>query len=224
MMKLANASLALSTATFGLMLGVAQNAEAASLPYRIPGVTVSSLTGTITHTGGGYNINDMVNGKGLPSNIPSLTGNHAATAAGNSWRSVLSPSYPIGITFNLNGTRELAGFSFWNASGTQSSSGVRNVTFEYSTDGTNFFALNPISFNGVAGAWTGAFTQGGAAAQLVDFKKVQATHVRFNITSSYGGANRVAINEVQFKAIPEPSASLALLALGLAGVGLRKRI
>jgi hypothetical protein len=62
----------------------------------------------------------------------------------------------------------------------------------------------------------------GTGRQLISFNKVGATHVRFNITSNYGG-NRVAINEVQFKAIPEPSASLALLASGLAGVGLRKR-
>ncbi|MFM7475166.1 MAG: discoidin domain-containing protein, partial [Microcystis aeruginosa] len=206
------------------MLGVAQNAQAA---YVVPGVTVSSLTGATTNTSGGYKLQDMVNGKGLPGGIPSLTGNHANTASGNSWRSVLNPKYPVGITFNLNGIRELAGLSFWNANSNQSNSGVKNVTFQYSTDGTNFFALNPISFKGVAGAWTGAFDQGGAAAQLVDFKEVKATHVRFNITSNYfasGTASRIAINEVQFKAIPEPSASLALLALGLAGVGLRKRI
>jgi hypothetical protein len=231
MMKLANASLALSTATFGLMLGVAQNAQAASF-YRIPNVTVSSLTGTTTNNN--YSTLDMLNGKGLPLDKPSLAGSHAGTNIGNAWRSNSTTVNPvtgnlnnsIGITFNLNGYRSLAGFSFWNATGGPNQNvagfGVKNVTFEYSNDnGANFTPLAPTAFNG--GAWTGAFTQGGTSPQLVDFQTVGATHVRFNIASNYGG-NRVAINEVQFKAIPEPSASLALLGLGLAGVGLRKRI
>jgi hypothetical protein len=46
--------------------------------------------------------------------------------------------------------------------------------------------------------------------------------------ANYGGLsglnNRIGFNEIQFRSIPEPSSTLALLALGLAGVGLKKRI
>ena len=216
MMKLANASLALSTATFGLMLGVAQNAQAAVVSASVSGIVTNST----------YNIVNIFNGQGLPGNKPSLTGNHAASTNTNAWRSAtgfLAAAKPIQITFNFGSLRELGGLSFWNATTSSVNSdlfGVRNVTFEYN-NGAGWNPLTPTSFNG--GAWTGAFNQGGAGPQIVDFSLVKVTQVRFNVTSNYG-ADRLAINEVQFKTIPEPSASLALLALGLAGVGLRKRI
>lgn len=213
MMKLANASLALSTATFGLMLGLAQNAQAAS--FVVPNVTATAnIAGNTT-----YSLANIVNGQGLPSNQPSLTGNHATSSITNSWRSVLgflTAAKPIQITFDFGVARNLTGLSFWNATGGDAPFGVRNVTFQYK-QGTNWINLTTTS------PWTGAFTQGGAAPQLVNFSQVQTTGVRFNITSNYGG-DRVAMNEVQFKAVPEPSASLALLALGLAGIGLGKRI
>ena len=216
-MKLANASLALSTATFGLMLGLAQNAQAAS--YLVPNVN-ASVSGIGTNSP--YNIVNIVNGQGLPGNTPSLTGNHASSTNTNSWRSALgflAAPKPIQITFNFGVARNLTGLSFWNATdGSPDNSqlfGVKDVTFQY-LSGATWTALTPLS------PWTGAFTQGLASPQLVDFSQVTTTQVRFNIASNFGG-QRVAINEVQFKAVPEPSASLALLALGLAGVGLRKR-
>ena len=218
MMKLTAKSLVLSTATFGLMLGVAQNAQAARL---IPGVTVTSLSGTTSNSG--WSLNSIVNGSGLPGNKPSLGGIHADTANTNAWRSnnttIVSGNLasPIEIVFKLgNVPTDLIGLSFWNATGVPASFGVKNASFEYSTNGTDFLPLVPLT------PFT-SFAQGLNTAQVVNFSLVQATHVRFNITSNYGG-QRVAINEVQFKSIPEPSASLALLALGLAGGGLRKRI
>ena len=53
------------------MWGVAQNAQAATL---IPGVTASTTISTQSMPP--WNINDTVNGKGLPGNNPSLTGVH----------------------------------------------------------------------------------------------------------------------------------------------------
>ena len=67
-MKLTIKTLVLSTTTFGLMWGVAQNAQAATL---IPGVTAS--TDNISTQ---WSLNDAVNGQGLPGNTPSLTGDH----------------------------------------------------------------------------------------------------------------------------------------------------
>ena len=181
----------------------------------ISGVT-ASVSGIGTNSG--YSINNIVNGQGLLNNTPSLTENHASSTNTNSWRSALgflAAPKPIQITFNFGVARNLTGLSFWNATGENASFGVKNVTFQY-LSGATWTALTPLS------PWTGAFTQGLASPQLVDFSQVTTTQVRFNITSNFSG-DRVAINEVQFKAVPEPSASLALLALGLAGVGLRKR-
>lgn len=228
MMKLTTKSLLLSTATFGLMLGVAQNAQAGRL---ITGVTATSLTGTTSN----WPLANVTNGSGLPK--PSLGGIHALSASTNAWRSAndaaakLAAGTVISITFQLGTVpQDLIGLSFWNMTGGATlSMGVQGANFQYSTDdAANFTALAPTAFNGVAGAWTGSFAQGGttiSGPETVDFNLVKGvTHVRLNITSNYGSAQRVGFNEIAFKSIPEPSASLALLGLGLAGVGLRKRI
>ncbi|MDB9424479.1 PEP-CTERM sorting domain-containing protein [Microcystis aeruginosa CS-564/01] len=218
-MKLTTKSLALSTATFGLMLGLAQNAQAG----RITGVTISATSPNLTQN---WQLINVINGSGLPGNKPSLNGIHALPAIDNAWRTdnataakpLPSPANPLSITFKLGAVpTNLGGLSFWNMTGTSRTMGVQNANLEYSTDGSNFSSL-----------WTGSFAQGTVAAsgpEKIDFNRVEGvTHVRLNITSNYGQAQRVGFNEIAFKSIPEPSASLALLGLGLAGVGLRKRI
>ena len=220
MMKLTTKSLVLSTATFGLMLGVAQNAQASKL---ITGVTISATSPNLTQN---WAVDNVINGSGLPGNTPRLQGTHALSASTNAWRTnsgnLPSVANPLSITFQLGAVpTDLIGFSFWNITGPSSGTisnpmGVKDANLEYSTDGTNFSSL-----------WTGSFLKGGTTAsgpEVVNFSLVKATHVRLNITSNYGQAQRVGFNEIAFKSIPEPSASLALLGLGLAGVGLRKRI
>lgn len=230
-MKLTIKTLVLSTATFGLMLGVAQNAQAATL---IPGVT-ADLDSIQTQ----WNINDTVNGKGLPSNTPSLTGDHVPSQNSNSWRSAIlnntqGTTIPSGtITFNLNGGYNLSGFTFWNLGNmTQelANQGIKNVTIQYSNNGGT-------TWSNLIGAPT-SFAQGLVGTtplfqppQQFSFTSVAATHVRFTNLSNFGGFtdsanNRIGFSEIQFAGtkIPEPSSLLALLAFGLAGVSLGKRI
>ena len=219
-MKLAVAPLVLSTATFGLMLGVSQNAQAAGL---IRNVTAS----TNISTASGWDIQNTTNGRGLqgpPLNQPTLTGTHASSAGSNAWRSN-SSTYTGNIEFNLNKIYNLAGFSFWNLGGGAQTTlqGIKNVTIQYKL--------------GTAGAWTtltGAPTSfakgassGSVAVENFNFAPVYATHVRFSNMTNWGSTgtfNRLGFSEIQFTSIPEPSSTLALLALGLAGVGLRKRV
>ena len=212
MMKLTTKSLVLSTATFGLMLGVAQNAQAS---------LITGVTATVTGTTSNWVLDNAINGSGLTGNKPSLGGIHALSSSTNAWRSnntTLPLVDPISITFKLGTVpTDLIGFSFWNMTGPvqNTANGVQGANLEYSTDGTNFSSL-----------WTGSFLKGGTTAsgpEVVNFSLVKATHVRLNMTSNYGG-QRMGFNEISFKSIPEPSASLALLGLGLAGVGLRKRV
>jgi hypothetical protein len=232
-MKLAIAPLVLSTATFGLMLGVSQNAQASGL-IRNVNATATGFTGTAVPLG---NLAAITNGNGLPLNQPSLTGAHAATTGtnlgtGNSWRSVPnSGANPIGnlvLEFNLNGIYNLAGFSFWNTSGSTdlSNQGIKDVTIEYKLGaGGSWTALTGAPTSFLAGS---SSTGGAATVQQFNFAPVYATNVRFRNMSNFGslsaGNNRVGLNEIQFTSIPEPSSTLALLALGLAGVGLRKRV
>ncbi len=231
-MKLTIKTLVLSTTTFGLMWGVAQNAQAATLTL-IPGVTASTnITGQ-----SGWDLNDTVNGQGLlPDNTPSLTGNHVPSMNGDSWRSGVNPTLGTTgtITFNLNGSYNLSGFTFWNLGGSSAEltrQGIKSVTIEYSNNGGTTWST-------LSGA-PSMFAQGTSSSpatnqtpQPFSFASVAATNVRFTNLSNFGGFtdptmnNRIGFSEIQFAGtkIPEPSSLLALLAFGLAGVSLGKRI
>ena len=228
-MKLAITHLVLSTATFGLMLAVPQNAQASGLIRSVtataPGFTINSQ-GSLAATTNGFGL------QGPPLNRPTLTGTHAATNTGmtdpNAWRSSLLTGSTVGnvtINFAFGRIYNLAGFSFWNLGGTTTlaSQGINGVTIQYSSN------------NG--GTWTtltGAppsFAKGASTVpvpvETFNFTPVFATNVRFINMSNHGGTGtnyRLGFNEIQFTSIPEPSTTLALLALGLAAVGLRKRI
>ena len=205
-MKLAIKPLVVSTAALGLIFGVAQNAQAAL----ITGVTASTDMGS-----NGTNIINTVNGQGLPGNTPSLTGIHAL-AAFNAWAGSQSTG---NITFNLNGSYSLAGFSFWNLNNPGNTAGIKDVTVQSSTNGTTWTTI------------AGAPTQFAIAAnapinpEVFSFSPVTASFVRFVVASNWGFANATGFSEVQFDGtpVPEPSALLALLAFGLGGVSLRKR-
>ena len=229
-MKLTIKTLVLSTATFGLMWGVAQNAQAATL---IPGVTASTNISTQ------WSLNDAVNGQGLPGNTPSLTGDHGESLIDNSWRSGIltntqGTTIPSGtITFNLNGSYNLSGFTFWNLGGGSAEltrQGIKSVTIEYSNNGgTTWSTLSGAPMSFTQGTFDPFFNQ---TPQTFSFVSVAATNVRFTNLSNFGGFdnpganNRIGFSEIQFAAtkVPEPSSLLALLAFGLAGVSLGKRI
>lgn len=206
-MKLAVKPLVVSTAALGLIFGVAQNAQAAL----ITGITASTDMGS-----NGTNIINTVNGQGLPGNTPSLTGTHAL-AAFNAWAGSQSTG---NITFNLNGSYSLTGFSFWNLNNPGNTAGIKDVTVQSSTNGTTWTTI------------AGAPTQFAIAAnapqspEQFSFSPVTASFVRFVVASNWGFSGATGFSEVQFDGtpVPEPSSLLALLAFGLGGVSLRKRL
>lgn len=226
-MKLAITHLVLSTATFGLMLAVPQNAQAAGLIRSVtataPGFTTNSQ-GSLDATTNGFGL------QGPPLNRPTLTGTHAQTNTStnpNAWRSSVPALGTIGnvtINFAFGRIYNLAGFSFWNLNGV---SGINAVTIQYSSN--NGGDWTTLTDPGVPAFFTGRPATGDVSAQQVSFSPVYATNVRFINMSNHGGTGsnyRLGLNEIQFTSIPEPSTTLALLALGLAGMGLglRKRI
>ena len=214
-MKLAITPLVLSTATFGLMLVVAENAQAFDL---IPKVTVQTTMGTQP----GFDIVNTVNGAGL---VPNSVGPLHVASQLNTNNSTFWQAGGItgSITFGFGRVYNLVGFNFWNLNGPGQTRfrGINGVQIQYSTDGTNFFNIAgaPTNFN------QGVETLVARLPQEVNFAPVRASHVKFNVQSNFGGGQvRSGFAEIQFKSIPEPSSTLALLALGLAGIGLRKRI
>jgi F5/8 type C domain len=201
---------ALGLATLALSIANVPNAQAAL----INGVTASTDMGT--NFG---NINNIVNGSGLPGNIPSLTGNHPIVAENTAWWS--SVNLGNNITFNLNGTYSLAGFSLWNAPWII---GVKGVNVLTSTDGTNFTT--------VAGAPT-EFARGvdntnieSTLPEQFSFDPVTASYVRFQVLNSHGtpvaGLSEVQFNSDSATSVPEPLTILGTLT-GLGGGAILKR-
>jgi hypothetical protein len=215
--KLTIKPLVLSTATFGLMLGVAQNAQAAT-------ITPTMIMQTGLPSDSGWDLNNTINGAGLSG------GNHALSTSTNAWRSTstadLSVTMPMPrVTFEFVTSYNFSGLTFWNLGGdsTLSAQGIKDVTIEASNNnGTSWTTLTTTSF---AAGGAGPTISG---EQITFSSPVQANRVRFIGLSRQGGGNTggIGFSEVQFQgtAIPEPSSLLALLAFGLAGVGLRKRV
>lgn len=205
----------IAATTVGLGL-LAPNARAAL----ISGVTVSTnMGGAISSIEAGY----TVNGAGLPGDVPSLTGDHASgDASANAWFSSIGT--PTGnITFNLNGTYSLAGFSFWNFNG-NNQVGINGVTVQSSTDGTNFSTIADAPTQFAIGTFADV-----TPPEIVSFSPVTASYVRFVVTSNYG-ATVTGFSEVQFDgtpvtpaATPEPGTVLGLLAIGGGLVATRRR-
>ncbi|MCA2709955.1 MAG: PEP-CTERM sorting domain-containing protein [Microcystis sp. M015S2] len=219
-MKHAITPLVLSTATFGLMLGVPQNAQASGLIRNVTATT--NLVGATTSS----NLLFTTNGAGLPLGTPSLTGTHEASTGTNAWRSANNfPSSTGVFEFAFNRIYNLAGFSFWNSGGgtVAADVGINAVKIEYrlGTGGTW------TTLSGAPSSFAKGASSGNVAVQQFSFTPVLATNVRFSNMTNQGGSgsnNRIGFSEIQFRSIPEPSSTLALLALGLAGVGLKKRI
>jgi hypothetical protein len=180
------------------------------------------VTATTTLGNVGFNINNIVNGSGLPGDIPSLTGTHAAAMPGNSFAGSLNAGNLI--TFNLNGTYSLAGFSLWNFNG-NNTVGVNGVNILTSTDGTNFTTVAGTPTQFAIGADTAP-----EAPELFSFAPVTASYVQFQVLSNYGFTffgNATGLSEVQFDsasatAVPEPVTIFGTL-MGLGGGEALKR-
>ncbi len=224
-MKSTIAPLVLSTATFGLMVGVVQNSQAATIP-----VLSTAQTG-LPAASGGWNLTNTVNGAGLTGSV------HAPSSAANAWFSngtivsnIANPSASR-ITFNFNGLQTIASLTFWNLGGstTLQAQGISSVTIQALVGGT-FQTFSTPSFAFTAGPNTATSISG----QTVTFATPVITdRIRFIGLGRQGGGTTggIGFSEVQFDdgivppaQIPEPSSLLALLAVGLGGVSLRKRI
>ncbi|MGK7932495.1 MAG: discoidin domain-containing protein [Microcystaceae cyanobacterium] len=211
--------LAITATSVGFSL-FAPHAQAAL----ITGVTASTDMGTRNST---VDLNSTVNGVGLPGDTPALTGTHAVFSGSppNTWLSA-NGTTTGNITFDLGGSFDLAGFSFWNyhqAGG--ATAGIEDVTVQSSTDGINFTTIT-----GAPTVFSIGNNGGTEDPELFSFTPVTTSFVRFVVGSNYGLSFATGFAEVQFdgtpaapQTTPEPSLLLGLLAFGTVGAVSRKR-
>jgi hypothetical protein len=221
------------TGTKTCMLGVALAAGLGLAP-QTPATPILDMTvSTDMSTAADYNINSIINGSGLAGNNPALTGQHANASMGNAW---LSTDTSGSIFIDLGGDYDLSGFTFWNtnwdhgAPNSKGKYGIKDVTFLYSLDGSSFTAI--------PGAPTTLSKQNSTTditPDIVTFATITADMVKIMITGNHG-ADGVGMAEIQFDgsrletspnvpgsaSVPEP-ATLAMLCLGLAGLGVARQ-
>lgn len=198
---------------------IAVNAFTALTFLSATSVSAINITGVTASTNMGTNhpaidIQNTVNGAGLPSNTPALTGLHDRGDNPNVWFS--SNGVTTGnIDFNLGGSYNLSGFSFWNLNA-HHGAGINGVIISTSTDGSAFTSL--------AGAPT-QFSLGqhfsSQNPEIFAFSPTLASYVRFTVTSNYGDNTNTGFSEVQFDgtaATPVPfdfDPSLGFVSLGV---------
>lgn len=187
---------------------------------------------TASTTGGTFNASfPLTNLKNAGHTSHLDTESTVANGASYATTSVTSPTnrFPVTITLDFTQAVDLSKFYLWNHSNnnnnTSQNNGVRDFSltfFDGASGGGNQIGS---VFNGVAAA-APSTTNTNYAAQVFDFGSTHADvrSIRFLITSKQSLATDgfVAVREIGFEAIPEPSSAL-LGGLGLLALLRRRR-
>jgi hypothetical protein len=141
---------------------------------------------------------------------------HTRSPDTNGWLSAGPNVLPGVIDFDLGSVFGLTRLAYWNhAAG--STANVQN--FRVFTSNVADFSVSTLVGNFV-NPQQDAFSP--YPVQVYDIADTSARYVRLALDSYYGNPCCVAIGEVAFESVPEPS-TLALLGFGLAAVGLGRR-
>lgn len=186
-------------------------------------LSADSVVNNTLGTFAGESIDRVSDGSGLPAFISGVTDFgtymaanpvHAGFSSANAWASQSGVLTGV-IDFFLGGTLSIETLALWS----QGSIGQEINSFSIFTSLDSTFASST-----AVGTFNGAQTQAGQAFDLVDSV---GSYVRLQVNSNYGASCCTTLGEIAFDvnsstAVPAP-ATLALLGLGLAGLGWSRR-
>ncbi|AEE22473.1 PEP-CTERM sorting domain-containing protein [Paraglaciecola chathamensis] len=183
-----------------ILFVVASSAYAGLIP-------VSEVTASSTFYS--YSTDNLVSGSGLSGN----------THDGNWENKWLANETVTGtLVFNFGSIFDISSSSIWNYGGgcCGTTRSVKDLGIEASLDGITYSSIGSFILN-----------QSTDPLILADtiFLDTTAQYIKFNLNSNYG-ANYTGLSEVQFNgvaaSVSEPT-SIALLTLGLAGIGFSRK-
>ncbi len=158
---------------------------------------VENIAATASSSEEGKGPENTVNGSGL--NESGLL--HGNDSVGNMWLSSGDAAEPARIEYEFDRAYKLHEMWVWNSNDSLESLiglGFKEVTIEYSANGTDFVRLGTThEFSKAPGAPDYAHDI------TIDFGGVAATHVRLTANSNWGGIfNQFGLSEVRFFSIP----------------------
>jgi len=154
---------------------------------------IQNITAAASSSGVGMGPEKTVDGSGLDEN------DGHSTNAKDMWQSKSKP--PQWIQFEFDQVYTLHELWVWNSNSefeSFMSFGAKDVTIEYSPDGTTWMSLD-----GVPEFAKAPGTPGYTANTIVSFGGVSAKYVKLTINSTWGAAPAVGLSEVRFFHIPD---------------------
>ena len=160
-----------------------------TLAYPVQNI-IATTTGVSEADAGPEN---TVNGSGL-----SADDQHSTTAS-DMWLAVGNGVDPLAIQYEFDGVYKLYEMTVWNYNvmfEMMLGFGLKDVTVEYSENGTDWTVLGDVQF-------AQATSQANYAANTtIDFAGVAAQYVKLTVNSGYGMLGQFGLSEVRFTYIP----------------------